>query len=44
MGLKVSIVGAGGRVGSTAAYALQLGGVVRDLALIDVFMADQVVK
>jgi len=42
MGLKVSIIGAGGRVGSTAAYALQLGAVAREIALIDVFMADQV--
>lgn len=42
MSLKVSIIGAGGRVGSTTAYALQLGGVVRELALIDVFMAEQV--
>ena len=42
MGLKVSIIGAGGRVGSTAAYALQLGAVAREVALIDVFMADQV--
>jgi len=42
MGLKVSIIGAGGRVGSTAAYALQLGGIVREISLIDVFMADQV--
>jgi L-lactate dehydrogenase len=42
MGLKVSIVGAGGRVGSTAAYALQLGAVAREIALIDVFMAEQV--
>jgi L-lactate dehydrogenase len=42
MSLKVSIIGAGGRVGSTAAYALQLGGVVREIALIDVFMADQI--
>ncbi len=42
MSLKVSIIGAGGRVGSTTAYALQLGGVVRELALIDVFMSDQV--
>jgi L-lactate dehydrogenase len=39
---KVSIIGAGGRVGSTTAYALQLGGVVNELALIDVFMAEQV--
>lgn len=42
MGLKVSIIGAGGRVGSTAAYALQLGAVAREIALIDVFMAEQV--
>ena len=42
MGLKVSIIGAGGRVGSTAAYALQLGSVAKEIALIDVFMADQV--
>ncbi|HEY3330914.1 MAG TPA: lactate/malate dehydrogenase family protein [Capsulimonadaceae bacterium] len=42
MGLKVSIVGAGGRVGSTAAYALQLGGIAREISLIDVFMAEQV--
>ncbi len=42
MGLKVSIIGAGGRVGSTAAYALQLGGIAREIALIDVFMAEQV--
>jgi L-lactate dehydrogenase len=42
MGLKVSIIGAGGRVGSTAAYALQLGGVANEIALIDVFMAEQV--
>lgn len=42
MGLKVTIVGAAGRVGSTAAYALQLGGVAKDLGLIDVFMAERV--
>ncbi len=41
MSLKVSIIGAGGRVGSTTAYALQLGGLVRELALIDVFSADR---
>lgn len=33
--MKVSIIGGGGRVGSDAAYALQLGGVVRELALVD---------
>ena len=42
MGLKVSIIGAGGRVGSTAAYALQLGTVANEIALIDVFMSNQV--
>ena len=42
MGFKVSIVGAGGRVGSTAAYALHLDGIAKHIALIDVFMADQV--
>ncbi|MBI1331564.1 MAG: lactate/malate dehydrogenase family protein [Armatimonadetes bacterium] len=35
MGFKVSIIGGGGRVGSDAAYALQLGGVVREMALVD---------
>jgi len=34
--MKVSIIGAGGRVGSCAAYALQLGGIVRELILFDV--------
>lgn len=34
--MKVSIVGGGGRVGSTAAYALQLGGMVQEIALVDV--------
>lgn len=34
--MKVTIIGGGGRVGSTAAYALQLGGLVRELALVDV--------
>ncbi|MEX2091246.1 MAG: lactate/malate dehydrogenase family protein [Pirellulales bacterium] len=34
--MKVSIIGAGGLVGSCAAYALQCGGVVRELALLDV--------
>lgn len=33
--MKVSIVGGGGRVGSDAAYALQIGGIVREIALID---------
>lgn len=33
--MKVSIIGGGGRVGSDAAYALQLGGIVRELALLD---------
>ncbi len=33
--MKVSIIGGGGRVGSDAAYALQFGGVVRELALVD---------
>jgi len=34
--MKVSIIGGGGRVGSDAAYALQLGGIVREIALIDI--------
>ncbi len=34
--MKISIIGAGGLVGSCAAYALQCGGVVRELALLDV--------
>jgi L-lactate dehydrogenase len=33
--MKVSIIGGGGLVGSTAAYALQCGGVVGSLCLID---------
>lgn len=33
--MKVSIIGGGGRVGSTAAFALQLGGLVREIAVID---------
>lgn len=33
--MKVSIIGGGGRVGSDAAYALQLGGKVREIALVD---------
>lgn len=34
--MKVSIVGGGGLVGSCAAFALQCGGVVREIALLDV--------
>lgn len=34
--MKVSIIGAGGLVGSCAAFALQCGGVVREIALLDV--------
>jgi L-lactate dehydrogenase len=34
--VKVSIIGGAGRVGSNAAYALQLGGLVREMALVDV--------
>jgi len=34
--MKVSIIGGGGRVGSNAAYALQLGGLARDIAIVDV--------
>lgn len=33
--MKVSIIGGGGRVGSDAAYCLQLGGIVREIALMD---------
>lgn len=33
--MKVSIIGGGGRVGSDAAYALQLGGIVTSIALVD---------
>jgi L-lactate dehydrogenase len=33
--MKVSIIGGGGRVGADAAYALQLGGAVHSLALVD---------
>lgn len=35
MGFKVAVIGGGGRVGSDAAYALQLGGVVTEIALVD---------
>lgn len=34
--MKVSIIGGGGLVGSCAAFALQTGGVVREIALLDV--------
>ncbi len=34
--MKVSIIGGGGLVGSCAAYALQCGGIVKEIALIDV--------
>ena len=34
--MEVSIIGGGGLVGSCAAYALQCGGVVREVALVDV--------
>jgi L-lactate dehydrogenase len=35
MGFKVSIIGGGGRVGSDAAYAIQFGGFVTEMALVD---------
>lgn len=34
--MKVTIIGGAGRVGSNAAYALQIGGIVKELALVDV--------
>jgi L-lactate dehydrogenase len=34
--MKVSIIGGGGRVGSNAAYALQIGGIVSEMAIVDV--------
>ncbi len=34
--MKVSIIGGGGRVGSNAAYALQIGGLAKELAIVDV--------
>lgn len=34
--MKVSIIGGGGLVGSCAGYALQCGGIVREIALLDV--------
>ncbi|MHB2019954.1 MAG: L-lactate dehydrogenase [Candidatus Xenobia bacterium] len=33
--MKVAIIGAGGRVGSNTAFALQLGGLVTEMAIID---------
>jgi L-lactate dehydrogenase len=33
--MKVSIIGGGGRVGSDAAFCLQLGGIVNEIALMD---------
>jgi L-lactate dehydrogenase len=33
--MKVSIIGGGGRVGSDAAFALQIGGIVREISLVD---------
>ncbi len=33
--MKVSIIGAGGRVGSNAAFALQLGGIVKEIVISD---------
>ncbi len=33
--MKVSIIGGGGRVGSDAAYALQLGGIIKEMVLVD---------
>lgn len=36
MSIKVAVVGGAGRVGSNAAYALQCGGIVREIALVDV--------
>lgn len=34
--MKVSIIGGGGLVGSCAAFALQTGGIARDIALVDI--------
>ena len=34
--MKVTIIGGGGFVGSCTAFALQCGGVVREIALLDV--------
>jgi len=33
--MKISIIGGGGLVGSSAAFALQMGGIVREIALLD---------
>lgn len=33
--MKVSIIGGGGRVGSNAAFALQQGGIVREIVIVD---------
>ena len=33
--MKISIIGGGGLVGSCAAFALQCGGVAREIALLD---------
>ncbi len=35
LSMKVAIIGGGGRVGADAAFALQLGGVEREIALLD---------
>ncbi|WP_432800242.1 malate dehydrogenase [Poriferisphaera sp. WC338] len=35
MSIKVAIIGGGGRVGSNAAFALQCGGIVREITLVD---------
>lgn len=40
--MKVSIIGGGGRVGSNAAFALQLGGVVKEIVIVD--MAEDLAK
>jgi len=37
--MKIAIIGAGGRVGSCAAYALQWGGIASELILVDVVEA-----
>ncbi|MDI6829427.1 MAG: L-lactate dehydrogenase [Armatimonadota bacterium] len=34
--MKVSIIGGAGRVGSNTAYALQIGGLVKEIAIVDV--------
>ena len=34
--MKVSIIGGGGLVGSCAGFALQAGGIVKEIALVDV--------